>query len=54
MTIEIDALKRIIRDGVGLNKDSLMEMVSEIERLRVEVRELEYALDASRCATVPE
>lgn len=50
MTIEIDAIKRILRDGVGLNRDTLAaclpELIAEIEMLRARVKELEYKTEA--------
>lgn len=50
MTIETDGIRRIIRDGVSINRDTLKtvltEAVDEIETLRAKVRDQGYALEA--------
>lgn len=45
MTMDLEVLKRIVRDGVGLNRDTLNEMVLEIETLRARVSDLENEVD---------
>lgn len=52
MTIkDINVIKRIVRDGIGLNQATLANMVpdlvSEIERLQKEVEDRGYACEAA-------